>query len=706
MSALQILREKAGVLVAGVIGLSLFVFVVSDFFGNNNGQRRKAKKYYELGVIGGKSISYQDYDARIQSLIEIYKLSGNTNMTEELTTTIREQLWEQIIRENILNDVYTDLGVGVSPDELDALVLGDNPHDIVKQLFTDTQTGQFNKSFLVNFLKSTETDATAKTYWLFFENEIVSDRTNVKYNNLITKGLYITSKQAEYESTLTNRSVDFSYLTKNYSLISDSAVQITESDIKDYYETHQEDYKKAALRDIEYVTFDVVPSEEDMLQAEQWINRTKTEFQSATDPVQFINLTADTRHVGFYYTLNELPASIQDFVKKEDLNSVYGPYLEDGSYKIAKVLSVADRPDSVHVRHILLSTDATNTTIEKVRTKADSIYNLIKSGAPFELMAMINSVDQGSAQAGGDVGWFKEGTMVVPFSEASFSGKKGDIVIVESTYGVHIIEILDQSRRVRKYDVGIVDRKIIASSTTNQLAYAKASEFAGTNTTYDKFNKAVASQGLNKIVANDITPNQKTLPGLETPRYLIMSLFQAEEGKIILDNNQQAVFELGDKYIVSYCTKVLKEGVAPIKEVQSDIVFNLTKEKKAEVIAAEFKTKLSEGKTLDGIANDYGLAVQEATQVNFESYSIPGAGVEPTLIAAASVAKAGVVEGPVKGNNGVFLLTVNNETIAAAEDIKTVKDRLNMTIDLRGSYESFEALRKAANVVDMRYKFY
>ena len=706
MSALQILREKAGVLVAGVIGLSLFIFVISDFFGNGRGQRLKAKKYYELGVIGDKSVSYQDYDARIQSLIEIYKLSGNANMTEELTTTIREQLWEQIIRENILNDVYVNLGVGVSPDELDALVLGDKPHDIVKQLFTDTQTGQFNKSFLVNFLKSTETDATAKTYWLFFENEIVSDRTNVKYNNLITKGLYITSKQAEYESTLTNRSVDFSYLTKNYSLISDSAVQITDSEIKNYYETHQEDYKKTALRDIEYVSFDVIPSDDDKAQAELWINRTKTEFQSATDPVQFINLTADTRHVGFYYTLSELPASIQDFVKKEDLNSVYGPYLEDDSYKIARILSVADRPDSVHVRHILLAPDATNTTIEKVRVKADSIYNLIKSGAPFELMAMTNSADQGSAQAGGDVGWFKEGTMVVPFSEASFSGKKGDLVIVESTYGVHIIEILDQSKRVRKYDVGIVDRKIIPSSTTNQIAYAKASEFAGTNTTYDKFNKAIASQGLNKVVANDITPNQKTLPGLDTPRFLIMSLFQAEEGKIILDNNQQAVFELGDKYIVSYCTKVLEDGVAPIKEVQSDIVFNLTKEKKAEVIAAEFKTKLSEGKTLDGIANDYRFTVQEATQVNFESYSIPGAGVEPTLIAAASVAKTGVVEGPVKGNNGVFLLTVNNETIAAAEDIKTVKDRLSMTIGLRGSYESFEALRKAANVVDMRYKFY
>jgi peptidyl-prolyl cis-trans isomerase D len=706
MSALQVLREKAGVLVAGVIGLSLFIFVVSDFFGNGRGQRLKAKKYYELGIIGGKTVSYQDYEARIQNLIEIYKLSGNTTMTEEMTETIREQLWEQMIRENILDDVYIKLGVGVSADELDALVLGDNPHAIVKQLFTDSQTGSYNKSFLVSFLKSIETDATAKKYWLFFEDEIISDRVNTKYNNLIAKGLYVTSKQAEYENTLNSRNVDFSYIVKNYSSIPDSSIKVTEGETQDYYNKHKENFKTSALRDIEYVSFDITPSADDKNMAEQWILKTKPEFQSATNPVEFINLTADTRHVGFYYTLNELPESLREFAKKEDLKEVFGPYVENSSYKLAKILSVAERPDSVHVRHILLATDQKTTTIDKVRQKADSIYKLIKSGTPFELMAMTNSVDQGSAQAGGDVGWFKEGTMIVPFSEASFSGKKGDIVVVESTYGVHIIEILDQSKKVKKYDIGIIDRAIVASSSTNQIVYGEASKFAGTNTTYEKFNKAIAEQSLNKVVANDVTSNQKTLPGLDNPRLLIMQLFQAEEGSIILDNNEQAVFELGNKYIVAYCTKVQEEGISPYKNVVNDINFVLVKDKKADIISKDFKNKMGEGKTLERISLDMSLTEKEATKVNFNSYSISGGIVEPSLISAAAFAKTGTVEGPVKGNNGVYLLTVNNETPNSSEDLKTVKQRLAMTLNLRGSYESFEALRKAANIVDKRYKFY
>src|SRR5512133_2833587 len=207
MSTLQFLREKAGVLVAGVIGLSLLLFVVSDFFGSGRGQRLQAKKYYELGEIAGEKVSYQDYETRLQNLVEIYKMSGRSNLDEATTESMREQVWQQMVREKILDSQYEDLGIGVSNEEVDELVLGNNPHQIVQQLFADPQTGAFNKSFLVNFLKQTEVDPTVKKYWLFFENEIVNDRMNNKYNTLVSKGLYVTSKQAEFDRLLSANTV-------------------------------------------------------------------------------------------------------------------------------------------------------------------------------------------------------------------------------------------------------------------------------------------------------------------------------------------------------------------------------------------------------------------------------------------------------------------------------------------------------------------
>jgi len=705
MSTLQFLREKAGVLVAGVIGVSLLLFVVSDFFGNGRGQRMKQKKAYEIGIIGGESVSYPDYDLRLQNLTEIYKLSGRTNLDEATTETMREQTWQQMVREKILDSQYMKLGIGVSNEEVDELVLGNNPHQIVQQLFTDQNTGAFNKSFMVNFLKQTEVDETAKKYWLFFENEIVNDRMNAKYNNLVSKGMFVTSKQAEFDKMLSGNTVDFSYIMKNYSLISDSSVNVSESEIEAYYTKHKESYKRTALRDIEYVVFDVVPSEDDIKQAETWINTTKTEFESAENPVEFINLTADTRHIGFFSPISAVPENLKEFAKAEDLKAVYGPYVEDGFYKVAKLIAVANRPDSVHVRHILLSPNESR-SLSMVKTQADSLIKLIKSGISFEALALANSDDQGSAQLGGDLGWFPEGRMVVPFNNACFSGKKGDIITAETTFGIHIIEILAQSKDTRKYNIGYIDRKIIPGPLTNQKIYSEASQFAGNNDTYDKFNKAIAEQGLNKRVANDVAPQQKTLPGLVNPRGLIISLFQAEKGKIILDNSQQAVFEIGEQYVVGFCTKLQEDGIADLKDVENDIKFELIKDKKADLISAEFAKNGGSGKTLDDIARSMTLTVQEATQVNFRSYTVPGAGTEPALIAAASVAKQGEVAGPVKGINGVYMLVANSLTASQDEDVKLIQERLATTFQMRGTYEAYEALRKGANIVDKRYKFY
>jgi peptidyl-prolyl cis-trans isomerase D len=185
-----------------------------------------------------------------------------------------------------------------------------------------------------------------------------------------------------------------------------------------------------------------------------------------------------------------------------------------------------------------------------------------------------------------------------------------------------------------------------------------------------------------------------------------MSLFNAETGKIILDNSQQAVFEIGTQYVVAYCTKVQEDGYADMKDVESDIRFALLKDKKAELISEEFKKNSGEGKTIDAIAASMNLTVQEATQVNFRSFTVPGLGTEPALTAAASVAVQGTPAGPVKGTNGVFMLTVNNLTAAQSEDVKALQERLASTFQLRGSYEAYEALRKGANIVDKRYKFY
>jgi peptidyl-prolyl cis-trans isomerase D len=605
-----------------------------------------------------------------------------------------------------MGTIYKKTGLGVSPDEVEMLVFGDNPHPIVRQLFTDPATGAINKSFLVNFLQATETDEATKKYWLFFEDQIINDRLNTKLVNLMSKGLYVTGKQSEYEASLASNTVNFSYVARNYATVPDSAVTVTSDEIRKYYDSHKENYKRSAQRDMEYMVFEIAPSESDMKETETWATNEKEHFAAATDLVQYINLTADTRHTGFYKPLSELPENLRGLAESGDRSAVVGPYFEDGAYKIARIVDIAERPDSVRAAHILLAPNASR-TMARAREEADSLISLVRSGIEFDLLAMANSDDQGSAQVGGDLGWFSEGMMIVPFNNACFSGKKGDLVTVETTFGLHIIKIIDQSRRVKKYDIGIVDRQVIPSNATTQRIYAEASQFAGTNDTYEKFNKAVAEGNLNKKLAMNVTPDQKELPGLEQGRGLVMALFQnSKQGSIVLDNSSQAVFELPDMYVVAYCTRVQEEGTAPVEDVSADIRFILAKEKKAETISAEMKKLAAEGKNLYDIAAHYNTTVQDASGINFRSFSVPGAGIEPGLIAAASASGTGTLSKPVEGNNGVYMFVVNTATPAAPEELALVSERLNSGFQIRASYEAYQAIRDKKEVEDMRYKFY
>jgi peptidyl-prolyl cis-trans isomerase D len=491
-------------------------------------------------------------------------------------------------------------------------------------------------------------------------------------------------------------------VAQNFSAIADSSVTVSSDEIRSIMMLTR--IPNVPLSGWNMV-FEIAPSESDMKEAETWATNDKINFAAATDLVQYINLTADTRHTGVYQTLSGLPESLRSLAESGDKSVVIGPYFEDGSYKIARIVEITERPDSVRAAHILLSPNA-GRSMAQARKEADSLLQLINKGIEFDLLAMANSDDQGSAQVGGDLGWFSEGMMIAPFNNACFSGKKGDLVTVETTFGLHIIRIIDQSRRVRKYDIGVVDRKVIPSSVTNQRIYAEASQFAGTNNTYEKFNKAVAAGSLNKKLAMNVTPEQKELPGLTQARGLVMALFQNnKEGSIIPTTVTRQSLNL-KMYMLCLLHTCAGRGYSSVESVSSDIRFILAKKKKAEVISGEMKKLAAEGKTIYDVASHYNTTVQDASGINFRSYSIPGAGIEPGLIAAASASEAGVLSKPVAGINGVYMFVVNTAAPAAAEDIAMVRERLNSNYQIRASYEAYQAIRDKKEVVDMRYKFY
>lgn len=702
MATLEKLRNRAGTLVAVVIGIALLAFILGDLFGS--GGSLFSRNQFEIAVIGGKSIPYQSYQQRVDYLTELNKASrGQSALDEQTMENIREEVWNEMVQENVLGKRCKALGIAVSTDELFDMVQGRNIHPIIQQEFGNPQTGEVDTEMIIQFLRNMDYDPSGlqKQIWLYLESLISRDRLITKYNNLISKGLGVTSLHAEKSAEGNSKKVDFSFIVANYNSLDDSLYSISNSELKSYYSAHKEEYKQDASRDVEYVIFPITPSKDDFAAAEEWMNKISTEFITANNPAQFTNLNSDTPFDAKYYKKGEfLNQEINGWAFEAQVGNTLGPIFDEDSYLMAYLVDVAQMPDSVKARHILIIPQGnTYEDYQAAQVKADSIFGLAKQKVNFAQLAREHSEDRGSAPQGGDLGWFADGVMVKPFNDACFSGKKGDVVLVETQFGFHIIEIQDRGLLTKKVQVAILERNVTPSSRTYQIVYQKASEFAGINNTFEKFTNAAQEQRLTKRVASNLKELDRRISGLENPREMVRWAFTAKV------NDVSNVFEFGENFVVATLKTVREKGYAPIAQVEDAIKAELIKEKKAETLAEDIRNVMQSESSIAGVAKALSLSVQSANRISFSSYSLPTAGYEPKVIASASNAQEGEMVGPVRGNSGVFLLSVNAINVDDS-NVEVEKQRIYSQYLSRSYREAFEAIKKEAGVADKRSKFY
>ena len=705
MATLEKIRNRAGVLVAVVIGMALIAFILGDFL--NSGGALFSNSQFEIAEISGKSVPYQKYQKELNNIMEITKFStGQSTLDEPSVQRIREQTWTQMVREYVLEDEYNDLGIDICSQELWDMVQGENIHPIIRNLFTNPETGELNTLAVIRFLKSYDQDPTGqqKAYWLFIEDQMIQERMYSKYLNLISKGLYSTKLEAQSELSYINKKVDFEFVFQNFQTVPDSTIEISTSELKEYYNNHQSEYKQTALRAIEYITFDVVASEEDKKEAEDWITNIQPDFASTENNIEFAHLNSEVPVDNSFYKQDELPENIKDIIFNEEKGFIYGPYFENETYYLAKLSEIKFLPDSVKAKHILIQ-PTSNESAAQVYALADSLISLLKSGTSFASLSEKYSADKAANEKDGDLGWFRANQMVTPFSDTCFSAKIGEYKMVATEFGLHIVQVTDKARSEKKVQLAVIGRKLQPGSETYQKTYGQASKFAGNNHTYEAFIQAIEQDGLTKKVANNIKESDQQLAGLEYPREFIRSIYSTDNNEIITSQNNP-IFELGNRFVIGFVSDVKEEGFASIEQVKPQLMVQVKKEKKADLLAEKFNKILKDNPDLMNLASNLNTDVYEATDINFRSYAIPNAGIEPKIIAVATSMEQDQISGPVKGSNGVFVLKVN--AIRADEVSNSDLQQMQMITQFqnRANYEAFEALKERAGIIDKRSKFY
>ncbi len=697
MATLERIRKKGGILVAVFIGFALFAFILTDFFTNKGGGNPSS---IEVGEVDDTEISLAAYRNEINQAEDFNKLrSGQTSLDENTQFQIQNQAWELLVQNILMGEKYENTGINVTTEEILDMVTGKNAHPAIRQMFTDPNTGSFDQAAVINFLRNRKSDANANFYWNYLQKMLVKEKLSTKYTTLFKKGLYVTNSQAKAEAQAKQRTVDFDFIAVDYKTINDTTIQVSDSEIESYFNKHKDDYKQDAERSIQYVSYVVNPSAEDKEMAEKWITETKAEFSKPeTNAPQFVTMNSDLPYEDKNLKKEEVRISLKDFIENAKEGDVYGPYLEDETYKLSRVVSIKEMPDSVRARHILIQEQ--NPTVGNAI--ADSLINLINNGADFAELARKHSKDTGSSVNGGDLNWFKEGAMVKPFSDACFNGKKGDVIKVQTQYGIHIINIQDLGKLTTKYNIATLARKIKYSSKTYQQIYSEANKFAANNPTADKFKEAIKEEKLTPRFAT-LKENDRNVTGLENSRRLVQWAFEAD-----VNDMSPTIYEFGNQFVIAVVTKIKEEGYQDVdsKEVHDAIKAIVAKDKKAEIIMKQFNDNKASSQSLTSLAQKMESKVQSATNINFGSYQVPGVGAEPALVGLASVSKVGEISDPVKGNRYVFVVKLTSEKVAETNDIEATKAQLNQTNNYKIDYQLKNSIRENAEIIDNRAKYF
>jgi len=722
MAVIGKIRQRSGLLIV-LIGTSIVGFLLMDAL-NSQGSLLKGGRKDTLGKVNGDKITYNDFTKKYEENIKITEdqMRGQP-MGDQQRNSIRTQTWNEMVSNIIFDKIYHNLGINVTPEEMNELATGENVSPAIAQVpaFRDEKTGRFDPNRVRMYLSSLDRDqegqepGTNRKNWLRFETAMKQGQFQQKYNDLITKGFYVPGWMGEMTYNDQNRLVDFKYVQLPYSEVNDADVKVTDDDLRKYMDDHAAKYKQdEESRKIEYVTFDIAASSIDSAKTVAYLEQKRADFtanKTASDDSVYVKLYSETPFDDVYYEKDKVsaPDAIKDSLFTVKVGTVVGPYVDalsaenrgSGAYKLAKVSDRKLISDSVHVRDIVFSfagvqsQEAANVIFKQI----DSVYKAIDSlHGDFKQFAMSFSADPAAKVNGGDLGWIKQGEKDKAYNDLIFyHAQKGKLykLPVQNENAIHIIQVVEDRPSKPAVLVSYLTKEIAPSPETEKLIYGTATSFASDNQGEAKFKAAGAKMQMKTV--NALRKDAFDIDGLGTARDLIKWVFNAKKGDV------SPVYTVEKKHVVALLDLVRPKGLPEIDALRDALKAEVVKNKKFELLSK--KVADANANNIDALATKLNKMVATAEKASFGRPAVNGA-FEPKVVATALTSAVGKVSQPVEGNSGVFVV----QTVAVQEPVKTT-DYSMYTFSLKQQLQNKsryaqDVEKKLAKIDDNRFDFF
>ena len=660
----------------------MLAFILGDIFGNG-GLMGGGQGPASVGNIAGMDVDQVELEKQTEYWSTLSK-NYYGPITEEQA---RRRAWDNLVYEKVMAKEIENSGLSFTTAEFDEIRFGDNVSADIKnaEIYKD-ENGQFSPQRVEEIWENWSLNI--KDLWTAERNRMRKDRLTKKYNALVSKGMITNSLDAADSYTAKNVTFDIQYAMKPFTSIVDSTVAVTDADLKAFFTAHKGDvkYKQRAERDVEFVSFPVVATASDIEDVRKDIANLKEDFSVNENDSVFTMVFSDLKQ----YTVASYTRTDIDSLQARDVFSaadgaVVGPYRAGESFKLYKVIG-DDTKEEASVQHILLTSAEEDETIA---SRADSVLKALKRGADFDALASKYSDDPGYAQNKGLYENFGKGQMVPEFETFAFEKNVGSMGVVKTSFGYHVMEVLDRVSAPQKKVVELV-KYIRPSSNTLDVVYEEASNFSIDNSNIEKFRSGAEAKGYTIKPNKGVIPSAKVVGGIPDSRSITRWAYNADRS--VGDVSQPMEFD--DQFVVVAMTGSREEGVPTFEDIKEKMRAEVIKEKKADMIIAD----LGEFSGLTGAADVWGVTSKSGSSVSLSNTKLGGN--EPTVVSKAYAAESGSIVGPIRGNQGVFVVQVDSKNEIDLASVDLANEVRTLQTSMRGTVGSkvTNALNKAKGV--------
>jgi peptidyl-prolyl cis-trans isomerase D len=702
MALIKQIRQRTG-LAIGVIAGGLILFLLGGDLLSPNSTLLNSNQNI-VGEIAGEEITLEEFSLKVEEYKAAFQQRTGRIPAEAELVSVREQAWQALIVERVFQEEYDKLGLTISSQELIDMVQGKNIVPELRAQLMNPQTGQFDKTQLITFLQSLETaDPAQQAAWAQQEKLFAQARSRVKYDNLIATTEYATTAEAKFEHKLANTIADASILFVPYYVIPDGDIQIQDSELSAYLSKNKEKFKVGNAANLEYVSFSILPSGEDSAAVISKITALTDELKAAENDSAFVSKNSELQQpFQTFAPGDQLPVALTTNVDVPAKGETYGPFITaNSSYVTYKITDQYQGTPRMRASHILFGTEGMDDSGKAaVKTQAETVLAEIKASGNFEVAARQYGQD-GTAQNGGDLGWFAKADFVEPFANATYAARSKGLLpnLVETEYGYHIIQVTELPA-TSYTKLAILELELVASDLTRNEAFRDADAFVAESGNRNEFTENATEKGFRIIQANNVDPTSRNLNNLTDARQVVIWAFsEAAVGEV------STVFELNDAYLVASLVSRKEEGEAKLEDVKDQVKQLVLNEKKAALI----QEKLSAKATLEemkGVFTD--AAINEVPSLRLSDAVLPGIGFAPKAIGTIfGLQGSGQLTKPVQEDIGVLVGRLNTLTPAAEiGDYTVYQSQLTQGAFQRMTYQIMMALQELAKVKDYRYKYF